>query len=365
MLPVFEDIQKANRQVNILYGIPIPPSQIPRVAKSAARLGSGSISFMVDHPSQIQSLQKFHELTGFPAQVFLKVDTGYHRAGLPPSGLNKQGLIQETAKLEAEGKAVLIGLYSHSSLSYADSTSTQAMDNLAGEIDGCLEAVERNVSLFTSGKKLTVSVGASPQVTSIQNFAHSGADLAGISDNLRASLQRVKSGSIQGVDIDLELHAGVYSTLDIQQLATNSRRAAGTYDDEIAIAVAAEVVSVYNDGERKQPEALIAVGVLGLGREPCHAYPGWGILSQRSYTDKEGSERRLIVERISQEHAIVAWDKKDSPSPIPLEVGGSVLIFPNHACIAGALYDWYLVVDSSKKGEETKIIDVYTRASGW
>ncbi|CAG9949887.1 unnamed protein product [Clonostachys rosea f. rosea IK726] len=364
MTPVFEDFTRNGRPVDVLYGIPIPPSQIVRIAKIAVRLRLVSISFLVDHPSQLASLSEFYDLVGSPASVFLKVDTGYHRAGLPPSSLNKQGLIQETAQLESQGKAVLAGLYSHSSLSYKDTTAEQAMDNLASEIDGCLEAIAVNAQHFPKDKKLIVSVGASPQVTSIQNFAPSSGNAP--TGKLATSLQHMSLHP----GVELELHAGVYSVLDVQQLSTNSRTSLGSFDDEIAVSVVAEVVSVYNDGERSQPEALVAVGVLGLGREPA-AYGGWGVLSRASYHSAGDADgRRLILERISQEHAIVAWEKTEGDDeighlpPIPLEVGRTVSIFPNHACITGAMYDWYLVVDSSS-GSPTRVIDVWVRASGW
>jgi D-serine deaminase-like pyridoxal phosphate-dependent protein len=42
-----------------------------------------------------------------------------------------------------------------------------------------------------------------------------------------------------------------------------------------------------------------------------------------------------------------------------------VKIWPNHACIAGAGYGWYLVVDSEREGNEDEIVDVWVRCRGW
>lgn len=80
--------------------------------------------------------------------------------------------------------------------------------------------------------------------------------------------------------------------------------------------------------------------------------------------EQQPGTSRLIVERISQEHGIVSWHGGNGPE-IPLRVGQSLRIYPNHACITGALYGWYLIVDSSREGEETKIVDVWVRVSGW
>lgn len=51
--------------------------------------------------------------------------------------------------------------------------------------------------------------------------------------------------------------------------------------------------------------------------------------------------------------------------PIPLEVGQTVRLYPNHACVTSAMYGWYLVVDGHDNEAQSKITDVWVRASGW
>ncbi|KAG4424752.1 hypothetical protein IFR04_002100 [Cadophora malorum] len=158
--------------------------------------------------------------------------------------------------------------------------------------------------------------------------------------------------------------------MDLQQLATRARESYEGYEDEIALSVIAEVVSVYNDSEREQPEVVIAVGTLGLGREPCHNYRDWGVVSSRRLSSLVSSKRRLVLDRISQEHSNLAWEVADgednkSLPPIPLEIGQSVFIYPNHACVTGAMYRSYFVVDSTLKGRENRIQAVWDRAIGW
>jgi D-serine ammonia-lyase len=368
--PVLREFLDAGRQVNMLYGMPLPSSQVDRLASNARQLGRGAISVLVDHPSQLHHLTRFFEKAGFAAGVYLKVDTGYHRAGLPPSGINKDGLVTRLMNLENQGMINFIGLYSHSSLSYNDSTPKQAMANLEAEIYGCFESLDRNANLFSKDKKITISVGASPQVTSVENLVGPENTLSEDAKHLRQTLQKAMTERPNGLCTKLELHAGVYSVLDIQQLSTHSRAHFGDYEEEITISVMAEVCSVYNDGERQQPEALLAVGVTGLGREPCAAYEGWGIIDREAYsTDNAKPERRLIVSRIGQEQCIVSWgqikgyDEQKQLPPIPLEVGQSVRIYPNHACITGAMYNWYFVVDSSEHGK--RVVDIWERASRW
>ncbi|OBR02609.1 Alanine racemase domain protein [Colletotrichum higginsianum IMI 349063] len=373
LLPVFDDFKQAGRRVNVLYGVPLLGSQVVRLAALSKHLGHNGLAVIVDHPSQLESVGRLQELGGFPVGVFLKVDTGYHRAGLPAAALNKGGLLAQLVQLDAEGRATLLGLYSHSSLSYKDTTADQAMHNLADEIEGCLEALHAHADLLLSRgpREITVSVGASPQVTSIENLTARAEGGPG-EHRLRAAISSMTMAGAEareGLRPKLELHAGVYSVLDMQQVSTRSRTSLGGYEDEVAITVAAEVCSVYNDGERAQPEVLVAVGTLGLGREPCPSYSGWGVTGHRPFPGREEG-RRLVVERISQEHSVLSWDsgsgEEEGPGlpPIPLEVGQTVDIYPNHACVTGALYGWYLVVDSSRP-DKRQIVDVWVRGSGW
>ncbi|KAH7165200.1 putative serine dehydratase domain-containing protein [Dactylonectria macrodidyma] len=372
LLPLLERYMRDGRRISVLYGIPLPPSQVPRLAKIARRLGPESIVFMIDHPSQLGALRLFHKKAGFAAGVYIKVDTGYHRAGLPAASLNKGNLVQEIFHLEEQNEAYLVGLYSHSSLSYGGDKPVDAFDSLTSEIKGCLEAMQELRKHYKGNRVISVSVGASPQAITLQNLVNNGlsADVLNAAAELKSLLEAFSSGDVGGIAASLEIHAGVYSILDLQQLSTKSKESFQGYEEEIALTVAAEVVSVYNDHERYQPEVLIAVGTLGLGREPCQGYHGWGVVSTQNTPSLLGSERRLVVDRISQEHAILAWEMAEGEDPafmppIPLDVGQTVFVYPNHACVTGAMYKSYLVVDSSREDGRGRVIDNWKRCSGW
>lgn len=154
----------------------------------------------------------------------------------------------------------------------------------------------------------------------------------------------------------------------MQQLSTRSSDIRGNHHDQRALSVLAEVISVHNDGERSKPEILVAAGTLALGREPCRSYAGWGVVAFDKDVGVPDQQRRLIVERISQEHAILSWEHSNPPSEaalsIPLSVGDTVRIVLNHACVTGAMYEQYFVVDSSSSSRGSRIIDVWKRARG-
>jgi D-serine deaminase-like pyridoxal phosphate-dependent protein len=167
----------------------------------------------------------------------------------------------------------------------------------------------------------------------------------------------------------IELHAGVYPILDMQQLATKSSPSStstGTANKEksvsdIALTILAEVASVYP--HRSPPEALLAAGSLALGREPCKSYAGWGVVTDWNIaSEAEGGDRASgwTVARISQEHGIL----QAGEGARGLVVGQRVRIWPNHACIAGAGFRYYLVVDSAV-GSGDEVVDVWGRCWGW
>ncbi|KAJ6109209.1 hypothetical protein N7486_001443 [Penicillium sp. IBT 16267x] len=357
LVPLLQELKKSQK-INVLYGIPLVPSHVTRLAELAVLLGEGSISVMIDHPNQVSFLKKFFEITGFPVCVFVKVDTGYHRAGLPPISLNKNGLLEKLADAENEGYVFLLGLYSHSSLSYGAKTAAEAMGYLSTEIRGCKEALGLWKHVLPH-RELIISVGATPQVVSSNNLIPGAGAVSSSSveaKELKALLQE------PGANVTIELHAGVYPVMDMQQVSTHARDGAGRLEQEIALSIAAEVCSVYNDGERQKAEALLAAGTLALAREPCASYPGWGVLSSWGLGE-ELEASRLIIDRISQEHGIVAWESGDQKS-LPLKIGQIVKVFPNHACVTGAFYAFYLVVDSDSEPGASKIVDVWVRGRG-
>ncbi len=90
---------------------------------------------------------------------------------------------------------------------------------------------------------------------------------------------------------------------------------------------------------------MIAAGTSALGREPCNSYPGWGIVSNRGIGSTATTGRSGWQDsRISQEHSILTQELPENVAE--LSVGQKLRLYPNHACVAGAGFDYYLAVDS-------------------
>ncbi|KAL9622785.1 MAG: hypothetical protein Q9160_002904 [Pyrenula sp. 1 TL-2023] len=349
LLPYLNECQNGGRTVNVLYGVPLPPSSVTRLANIGRELGNGSLAVMIDHPDQLAALPNFKSLAGFPAGVFCKVDTGYHRAGVEPQGESISNLVKSIIREEAVGNLVFEGFYSHAGDSYGGNSANDAMERLSEEIQRCVIAADHCPN---GARKPTISVGATPTTVSIENLQTLN------HDRLVESIESAKAR------FNLELHAGVYPLLDEQQIATHVR--SGKTNDSIALTILAEVCSLYS--ERDRPQALIAAGCLSLGREPCKDYSGHGVVApwNMDYTlPKDPMKEGLIVAKVSQEHGILSFAGENSRIDLPLKIGQKVKIWPNHACVAGAGYGWYFVVDSEKDSTASIIVDIWVRWRGW
>jgi D-serine deaminase-like pyridoxal phosphate-dependent protein len=97
---------------------------------------------------------------------------------------------------------------------------------------------------------------------------------------------------------------------------------------------------------------------------------GWGVVTSwpekydgKNVYDPEGDKKGWIVGRISQEHGVLQWEGP-AEEVRRLEVGQKLMVWPNHACMCGPSFGWYLVVDSEAGDGET-VVDVWTRWRGW
>ncbi|ORY06015.1 putative serine dehydratase domain-domain-containing protein [Clohesyomyces aquaticus] len=375
LLPYLRECEAQGRKCSasspLIYGVPIPLSSVPRLVRLAQKLKPGTIAVLIDNQSAFLALKEqlktqneaLHTLgkDALSIGVYIKVDTGYHRAGIQTSSPKFKE--QVDIVIAGCGKDFR-GFYSHFGHSYAGSSEEDAANGLLEELQGLEEATR---AVPDPAHRLTLSVGATPTATATQNMLASNA-IPAVAEFKRV-IQRLQDNH------DIEFHAGVYPLLDLQQVATQARPSAGDprsgfeplATSSIAIKMLVEVTSVYD--EREKPEALVSAGSLALGREPCKSYPGWGIVTgdlgnagNDKIYDAQGNKTGWIVGRVSQEHGILTWEGPKEEMT-PLKVGDRLLIWPNHACVAGAGFGWYAIVDSER--DATEIVDIWVRWRGW
>lgn len=314
----------------MLYGVPPPRTAIRRLAALRKKF-STELILMIDHPAQIAFVEEL--TTGDPWPVFINVDCGSRREGVQLGSDELAVLIRQTLQ---STRVRLHGFYCHAGHSYTGNSLGDAEQHLLHEI-ACGCAAAQQCLDIQADLRLTVSVGATPT-------AHAAS--ASVLDKIQTLSTNLK----------LELHAGNFAVLDLQQLATGL----ASFED-VSGFIEAEITSIY-PGRR---EVLVNIGSLGLGREPGREPGVWGraaIISES--TAKQGLYPWNVV-RISQEHCILAPRTADGAEVDRIinaaRVGSRVRIIPQHACIAGSMYDSYLIVD----GDDGECVDEWVRCRGW
>lgn len=273
-------LQKDYPNLNILYGLPPGPSAIGSLSNLATELGPGGLSLLIDHVNQLSVIEQVHEKSGVKPLIFIKIDMGGHRAGVLPSGETSTKLFESVVAAHKKGCCTLHGLYSHAGHSYSSSSQAIAMGFLHQELHALLVAASEITSISqstaSSGNssvgQLVLSVGATPSTTSIRNL---------LRDTLSTSAEKTKAittlretlDSIRSANHMIELHAGVYPLLDMQQLATSALPSSLLSEKDIGLTILAEVLSLYPD-RTETPSALVGAGSLALGRETCKSYSG-------------------------------------------------------------------------------------------
>ncbi|OJT04711.1 D-serine dehydratase [Trametes pubescens] len=329
---------------DVLYGLPMAPNKIADLSALTDELAAvgASMRILIDHSDQVKVIEAWESTKANHRRwsVFIKVDCGTHRrAGLKPDSPAFEFLLRAVL---ASSSISLYGFYTHAGHSYASTSFAEAADFLLAEVNAVNDAATLALSIIanTPGmhhprEAFVLSVGATPT-------AHAA------TEELKA---RVESG-LNGV---LELHAGNYPLLDLQQLNTSLI----THRD-IAQRVLATVISFYpGRGEDGSDEAMCDAGALAMSKD-TGPRPGYG--------DVIGKPWRLS--RAAQEHGILTMMSPASFELGPLQGDGSlklgdmVQIVGQHACLTLAGYPWYYVVDSDVS-DANVVVDVWVPWKGW
>jgi D-serine deaminase-like pyridoxal phosphate-dependent protein len=286
---------------DITYAVPIAPDKLARAAALATRIDRFNI--LIDSAAALHAVEEFHAAHGVIFDVFLKVDCGYHRAGVDPNDPGSASLAIAIARSPA---ARFQGLLTHAGHSYHARDVDEIRRIGAEEI----ESLTRFRALI-GFDHLIRSIGSTPTTAVADTFA----------------------------DTD-EVRPGNYVFFDAFQATLGS-----CTREEVAVSVLATVVGSYPE----RGEAIIDAGALALSKDvgPDHLDPdfGYGVVCD---TDLRPLDARLLS--LSQEHGKIT---------MPLPVGTKLRIVPNHSCLTAAMYDRYHVVAGGE------IIDEWKPVRGW
>ncbi|CAO1617005.1 unnamed protein product [Sympodiomycopsis kandeliae] len=373
---------------DILFGLPVGPHKLAELhalreqVRSQSPGSDATVRLLVDGVEQLKALDQFAAQHRDPWSVMVKLEVGSRRAGLNPNS----DLLPELLKvLSASQNIRLHGFYAHAGHSYSSTGPDDADGFLTDEVKAVNKASEIAHKILAPSalpKRLTLSVGSTP--TAHAAFRASSSE----------TIERLKS-SIKG---DLELHAGNYPILDLQQLATKAIPGITASKDssrmsDVAISVLATVLSTYagrgaaNEQDERASrheskaipgdEALIDAGGIAFSKD-VGQWDGYGHIIYPSQL------RGWQLAKPSQEHGILTlrngspadwkeqWTLDDDQSlsqPRKPVYGEKVRVVPQHACMTCSAHPWFFIIDSDEGAQkdsfEQKVVDVWVPWKGW
>lgn len=296
---------------DITWAFPLPPVYAAAVAQFPEHV---TLRVVVDSREAKGHLEKACRAAGRKIHVWLKVDCGYHRAGVDPGSpqaVELAGSLAGSPVLEFDG------ILSHSGHAYKARRREEIVPFAEQERDVMVGFAD-----VLRGRGIpvrAVSIGSTPALSVIE-------DLAGIT----------------------EIRPGNYAFYDYTQVMIGS---CGVH--ECALTVLASVVS-------HRPGAahfITDAGALALSKDagPTHVKNpmGMGILFE------EYAKRRLVshlqLTTLSQEHGTVT---AEAPRFIEgkFAVGERVRILEHHSCLTAAQFDRYHVVQGDTVVDQWNIL---------
>jgi len=273
---------------DLTWAFPLDPTHLPHVRRIVDETGA-TLRVVVD------DLATARALAGSGLRVWLKVDCGYHRAGVDPASTYALEVGRELAR---ERGLVFEGILSHSGHAYRTANKGEAARVAEEERRVMVGFAER-----LRGEGIAVreiSVGSTPSMAAVE-------DLTGVT----------------------EARPGNYVFYDRTMVLIGC-----CAPEDVGVTVLASVVS-------HQPGAshfIVDAGALALSKDagPGHVGPpAMGAVK---------GHPELSVATLSQEHGLI---RAESRATIEgrFQVGERIEIIPNHSCLTVAHFDEYCVVE--------------------
>ena len=277
---------------------PVNPSNAARLLPVMDR---AAVSIIVDHLDVARGWSEAMQRAGRTLDVLVKVDVGFHRCGIDPTGTP----IEFLQAVSAMPGLRLRGLLSHAGHGY----------HAASEADLATIALQEAATLISIRERAAASGIALDEIS------------VGATPTLRFSAGQ------PGIT---ELRPGNYVYFDRTQVALG----AATLDD-CALTVLATVVSA------PAPDRIILdCGSKTLTNDQARGIakaPGFGAVLAGDGEAPRSVDGSLTIERLSEEHATVRVSGTTRLRP-----GDRVRVVPNHSCVVSNLVDVVRLVEGDR-----------------
>ena len=281
---------------DITIAFPVNPRQAHTLAELAGKVQLG---LLVEN---IEALNRVAKEMPAAVDIWLKVDAGLHRTGLPwdqpEAAFEVAQAVQSTAGMR------LKGLLTHAGFTYTAHGAEEVCQMYAESVQR-MTHLQHALAAHGAGR-LQISVGDTP-----------GCSLC---------------ADLGAVD---EIRPGNFVFYDAEQIDIGS---CGWQD--IAVALACPVVALHP--ERR--EAVIYGGAVHLSKDfwVADQHPAYGLICLPEGNGWSAPLPEAYVSSLSQEHGVLRMKADDLSH---LNVGDLVCILPAHSCLTVTLMKRYLTLD--------------------
>ncbi len=271
---------------DITWAFPLILSRTEEAMELAERV---TLRIVIDSPDALVRLRG----TGYPFHVWLKVDCGYHRAGLDP---NSEVAVNLARDLHESPKLVFDGILTHSGQAYR-ARGSEALRRVAEQERSIMVQFSDRLRREGGVDVSRISVGSTPAMSFVEH--------------------------LDGVT---EVRPGNYALYDYSQTVIGSCTVR-----DCAVTVLASVVS----SQPGMSHSVIDAGSLALSKDtgPPDGLKTMGEVFEDYATGTLSAHTRVVS--LSQEHGKLS---------VRLPVGTQIRILPNHACLTTAMFDEFHVV---------------------
>jgi D-serine deaminase-like pyridoxal phosphate-dependent protein len=278
---------------DITLAVPVNLRELEEIDQLAGRVKLGLLA------DSEESLRALGNALSHPADLWIEIDPGYGRTGIP---LENVDAVRQLARVASESRWLrLQGLLTHAGQTY----QVPSVDEIRAIHSGTTQRLGAlRDQLAGSGTHHRLSVGDTPGCS--------------VTDRL------------EGVD---EIRPGNFVFHDLMQFNLGVCTAA-----DIALTVACPVIGVYPLRQR----IAIYGGTVHLGREPLAATRGrviYGLALPEDESPADDFRGAAKLTGLTQEHGMLEAHEKMVSQVRP---GDLLHVYPTHSCITASLHNRYL-----------------------
>ncbi|MEL7248285.1 MAG: alanine racemase, partial [Bacteroidota bacterium] len=281
---------------DITVAFPVNILEVQLIDELAAKI---SLNLLVEDASAIAFLSRYLK---HPVGIFIKIDVGYGRTGLAPTGYEQIDAILE--EISRNNAIQFHGFLAHAGHTYQCRSAAEIEAVHEQSKARFLTLRERYQKEFSD---LILSLGDTPSCSI-------GADYSGID----------------------EMRPGNFVFYDL----TQARIGSNTHD-QIAVAMACPVVALHPD----RRELVLYGGGVHFSKDRLIGEPEgtvWGRVVQHQGPGWEDIIPGMYLRSLSQEHGIVVVPPE---VPFDFKVGDVLKVLPVHSCMAANAMKRYLTTD--------------------